>query len=234
MSKHSSNATGGYISGSMFAVQEAYKTIRTNILLSVIKDGCKKIVVTSAVSGEGKSTTTVNVAISLAQAFNKVLVIDCDLRKPRVHKALGVSSNPGLSNILSGLSDIREAVRDTKYPNLWVLTAGLTAPNPAEMLASGRMSALIEELEKGFDYIIFDTPPINVVSDALPLIKLSDGVIMVVRSNYSIYKEIDKALSQLDFIGARLVGAIVNDDNSTDTNPGRYGYGKRSKDDSEQ
>ena len=214
----------------LFAVQESYKAIRTNIILSVIKDGCKKIVVTSSVADEGKSTTAVNLAISLAQAFNKVLIMDCDLRKPRVHKALGLPKDPGLANLVSGLSEYNEVVQQTRYQNLWMLGAGLTAPNPSEILASQKMLSLVESLEKDFDYIIFDTPPINVVSDALPVISFSDGTVLVVRSGVSVYSEIDKALASLKFIEAKIIGIIVNDDNSKMSGNyyGRYGkYGDR-------
>ena len=212
----------------MFAVQEAYKAIRTNIILSVIKDGCKKLVITSSVPHEGKSTTSVNLAVSLAQAFKRVLLVDCDLRKAKIHRALGIPGDPGLTNVLSGLADISDAVHATKYQNLFCLPAGLAAPNPAEMLASERMSAILAQLETQFDYIIFDTPPINVVSDALPLIKISDGVVLIVRAGVTVYSDFDQALSALEFIEAHIVGVIVNDDNGDEE--GGYGsYGKYGK-----
>jgi len=212
----------------MFAVQEAYKAIRTNIILSVIKDGCKKLVITSSVPHEGKSTTSVNLAVSLAQAFKRVLLVDCDLRKAKIHRALGIPGDPGLTNVLSGLADISDAVHATKYQNLFCLPAGLAAPNPAEMLASERMSAILAQLETQFDYIIFDTPPINVVSDALPLIKISDGVVLIVRAGVTVYSDFDQALSALEFIEAHIVGVIVNDDNGDEE--GSYGsYGKYGK-----
>ena len=212
----------------MFAVQEAYKSIRTNIILSVIKDGCKKLVITSSVPHEGKSTTSVNLAVSLAQAFKRVLLVDCDLRKAKIHRALGIPGDPGLTNVLSGLADISDAVHATKYQNLFCLPAGLAAPNPAEMLASERMSAILAQLETQFDYIIFDTPPINVVSDALPLIKISDGVVLIVRAGVTVYSDFDQALSALEFIEAHIVGVIVNDDNGDEE--GGYGsYGKYGK-----
>ncbi|MBQ3230254.1 MAG: CpsD/CapB family tyrosine-protein kinase [Clostridia bacterium] len=231
MAKNNKNSGYGYGYGynggnnSMFSVQEAYKAIRTNLILSVIKDGCKKIVITSSNPHEGKSTTAVNVAISLSQAFKRVLIIDCDLRKARVHKALGVAGEPGLTNILSGLSDADESVQPTKYQNLYCLPAGLFAPNPAEMLASERTAALIASLEQSFDYIIFDTPPINIVSDALPLIKLSDGVVFIVRSKVTVYSEFEKALDALEFIDARLIGVIVNGDDGSEEGGGRKRYG---------
>lgn len=223
---------GGYgKTDTMFAVQEAYKAIRTNIILSVIKDGCKKLVITSSVPHEGKSTTAVNLAVSLAQAFKRVLLVDCDLRKARIHRALGIPGDPGLTNVLSGLADISDAVHATRYQNLYCLPAGLAAPNPAEMLASERMLSTLAQLEPQFDYIIFDTPPINVVSDALPLIKISDGVVLIVRAGTTVYADFDQALSALEFIEAHIIGVIVNDDNGEEEggygNYGKYGkYGK--------
>ncbi len=222
---NSKNNYGGYGNSSMFPIQEAYKAIRTNIILSAMKDGCKKIVITSANPHEGKSTTSVNVAISLAQAFKRVLIVDCDLRKAKIHRAFGLPGEPGLTNILSKLSDVDDAVYPTKYANLYCLPAGIFAPNPAEMLASGRMHTLFERLESKFDYIIFDTPPMNVVSDALPIIKMSDGVVFIVRSKVSLYREFEKALASLEFIGARLLGVIVNGDDGSEEGHRSY-YGK--------
>jgi len=200
-----------YNNSELFGVQEAYKSIRTNIILSIIKDGCKKIVVTSSLQGEGKSTTSVNISISLAQAFNKVLFIDCDLRLSKIHKALGVARDPGLTNILSGLASIEESIQATKFENLSVISSGIPAPNPSEILASPKMQELVTKLEQRFDYIVMDTPPINIVSDALPLAKISDGVIMVVRSRFTTYHELDKAIKSLQFIDAKILGVILND-----------------------
>ena len=217
-----------YGNSELFSVQEAYKAIRTNIILSVIKDGCKKIVVTSSLQAEGKSTTSVNIAISLAQAFNKVLFIDCDLRLSKVHKALGIARDPGITNILSGLASIEESIQPTKCENLFVIPAGIPAPNPSEMLASAKMQLLLSKLETKFDYIIMDTPPINIVSDALPLAKIADGVILVVRSRVTTYADLDKAVKALQFIDAKIIGMILNDsaeEKNKHYKNNRYGYG---------
>ena len=195
----------------LFSVQEAYKSIRTNIVLSVIKDGCKTIVFTSSIPSEGKSTTSVNVAISLSKAFYKVLIIDCDLRKPRIHRALEMNNNVGLSNVLSGLDSIDMAIQHSKkYENLDVLSSGLIAPNPSEMLASDRMAKLLEKLRENYNYIIIDTPPINVVADALPLIKQSDGVILIVRQEHTTHNELSKSIKSLQFIDAHILGFVMN------------------------
>ncbi len=194
----------------MFSVKEAYKAIRTNIALSIMKDGCKRIVFTSAIPSEGKSTTALNVAVSVAQAYSRVLLIDCDLRKPRMHRALGLSNTVGVTNVLSGLSTLEQAIQKSKFENLDVLSSGLLAPNPSEMLASERMKAMLDKLSETYEYIILDTPPINVVSDALPLVKISDGVVFVTRQNYSTHGEFQGALSKLEFINAKIIGVVVN------------------------
>lgn len=201
---------GGDESALMFSVKEAYKAIRTNIALSIMKDGCKRIVFTSAIPSEGKSTTALNVAVSVAQAYTRVLLIDCDLRKPRMHRALRLPNNVGVTNVLSGLSTLEQAIQKSKFDNLDVLSSGLLAPNPSEMLASERMKNMLDELSETYDYIILDTPPINVVADALPLIKISDGVVFVTRQNYSTHGEFQAALSKLEFINAKIIGVVVN------------------------
>lgn len=194
----------------MFSVKEAYKAIRTNISLSIMKDGCKRIVFTSAIPSEGKSTTALNVAVSVAQAYTRVLLIDGDLRKPRMHKALGLPNNVGVTNVLSGLSTLEQAIQKSKFDNLDVLSSGLLAPNPSEMLASERMKNMLDKLSEIYDYIIIDTPPINVVADALPLIKISDGLVFVTRQNYSTHGEFQSAMSKLEFINAKIIGVVVN------------------------
>ncbi|MBE6677865.1 MAG: CpsD/CapB family tyrosine-protein kinase [Ruminococcaceae bacterium] len=194
----------------MFSVKEAYKAIRTNIALSVMKEGCRRLVFTSAIPSEGKSTTALNVAVSFSRAYSRVLLIDCDLRKPRMHKALGLSNNVGVSNVLSGLANLDDAIQKSRFENLDVLSSGLIAPNPSEMLASERMQKMLDTLSERYEYIIIDTPPINVVADALPLIKISDGMVLVTRQNYSSHGELEAALSKLQFINAKILGVVVN------------------------
>ncbi|MBR6594898.1 MAG: CpsD/CapB family tyrosine-protein kinase [Clostridia bacterium] len=210
----------------MFSVKEAYKAIRTNIALSVMKDGCRRLVFTSAIPSEGKSTTALNVAVSFSKAYSRVLLVDCDLRKPRIHRALGVPNNTGVTNVLSGLAELEQAIQKTRFENLDVLSSGIWAPNPSEMLASERMQKLLDALAHRYEYIIIDTPPVNVVADALPLIKVSDGVVLVARQNYSSHGDIENAISKLQFIDAKILGVVVNDSNDTDTKKykgGRYG-----------
>ncbi|MBQ9940432.1 MAG: CpsD/CapB family tyrosine-protein kinase [Clostridia bacterium] len=191
-------------------VNESYKAIRTNIILSVIKNECKKIVVVSSVPGEGKSTTAANIAISLAQTDKKVLIIDADFRRPSLYKIMELNNAPGVTNVLTGLASIEEAINHTAYPNLDVLCAGISVPNPSELLACETTNNLISMMEEKYDYIIFDTPPLNAVSDALPLIRISDGTVMVVRHNISTTPELDKAIQSINFIGGKIIGFVYN------------------------
>lgn len=214
-----------------FQVTEAYKSIRTNIMFSIAHKGCKKVVISSAMENEGKSTGAVNIAISLAQTDLRVLLIDTDLRKPKIHMFFDMNSAPGLTHALSGIKSLDEVVRHTSYTNLDVITAGATPPNPSELLASESFEELLRTLEEHYDYIIVDTPPVNVVSDALPVIKKSDGVVLMVRSGMATYPDLDKAIHNLQFIDAKILGLVLNgvDTRSkgygTKSGYGKYGYG---------
>lgn len=199
-----------------FRIEESYKTIRANIMFSVMKKGCKIIVVSSSTPGEGKTTTTANLAVSISEADQRVLLVDGDLRKPKVHQYFNLSNAPGLTNYLSDTltgkkrADLFSVIHPTEYENLSVLCSGTIPPNPAELLGSELMSDFLKEISRDFDYIIIDTPPINVVSDALPVIREADGVVLVVRSNQTTHPELQKALNSLEFIDAKILGFVVN------------------------
>jgi capsular exopolysaccharide synthesis family protein len=215
-----------------FRVEEAYKSIRANIMFSVMKKGCKTIVVSSASPNEGKTTTTINLAITFSQADQKVLLIDGDLRKPKIHHYFSLPNAPGLTNYLGSTVstsrkdrvDLYDVIHPTEFENLSILCSGSIPPNPAELLGSELMANFLDEISKDFDYIIIDTPPINVVSDALPVIREADGVVLVVRSNHTTHPDIQRAISSLEFIDAKILGFVVN----FVGNPtgGKYGYGK--------
>ena len=212
-----------------FRVEEAYKSIRANVMFSVMKKGCKKIVVSSSSPNEGKTTTTINLAITFAQAGQRVLLLDCDLRKPKLHHYFSVPNSPGLTNYLGSVVstsrkdkvDLYEVIHKTEYSNLYAICSGSIPPNPAELLGSELMADFLSELEKDFDYIIIDTSPINVVSDALPLIRESDGVVLVVRSNQTTHPDIQRVISSLEFIDAKILGFVVNFAGSSSS--GKYG-----------
>lgn len=212
-----------------FGVVEAYKSIRTNIMYSMPKtDGGKVIVLTSATASEGKSTTCINLALTFAQVNAKVLLIDCDLRKPKLHRYLRIERKDGLSNVLCGFSEIDNAIKVGVKENLDVLTSGEVPPNPAELLQTEAFALLLKELKKRYDYIILDTPPINIVTDAIFPIKLSEGTILLARKDYTTYDMIEQALEKMQRADANVIGTILIDNKENDNigyyKKGKYGY----------
>ena len=218
--------------GLKFRIEESYKSIRTNIMLSVIKNGCKTIVVSSSNAGEGKTTTSINLAISLSQADQRVLLIDGDLRKPKIHHYFSIPNAPGLTNFLSDVAnnksrnaDLFNTVHPTEIANLSIITSGSIPQNPAEILGSELMTEFLKEISKQNDYIIIDTPTINVVSDALPVVRMSDGIIVVIKSNSSTHPELAKTIEALKFIQANILGFVVNFvENKSSRYSKKYGY----------
>jgi capsular exopolysaccharide synthesis family protein len=212
-----------------FRVEEAYKTARTNLAFSILKEGCKKVVVTGALSREGKSTTSVNLAISLAQQINtKVLLIDCDLRKPRVNQFFDLDNTPGLTDYLSRAKTLEEVLKGTDVENLSVIVGGTLPPNPSELLASNNMKDFLTQMESEFDYIIMDTPPLNVVIDCLPLATISDGVVLSTMQGYSTHPEVSKTVETLQRVDAKILGFVLNAfrDENKKSNNNKYGYYK--------
>ena len=194
-----------------FFTVEAYKLARTNIALSIIKQGCKKIVFTSAIAGEGKTTTSCNIAAAFSKHLNlKTLIVDCDLRKPTVSKFFDLKNSPGLTNYLSGMNSLDEIIQVVPNTNLSVICSGIIPPNPSELLSSHEFSELLDELSNNFDYIILDTPPVNIVSDVLPVAEKSDGVVIVTFEERSNYVDIDKAIESLKRCDAKILGFILN------------------------
>lgn len=192
---------------SSFQVQEAYKTLRTNIRFS---SAGKKFCITSGLASEGKSITTLNVAISFAQAGQRVLLIDADLRRPSMARLLVENGAPGLSNVLAGLCTEEEVIHKDQMPNLDLMFSGEIPPNPSELLSSDSLPALLERLEKNYDYIFMDTPPVNIVTDACIVGSLMDGVLFVVRQNQSDRESVKHGVSLLEIAGAKLLGFIFN------------------------
>ena len=194
-----------------FFVKEAYKALRTNIIFSLPIDECKKIAVTSALAGEGKSTNCLNLAISFAQMGSKTIIVDADLRRPNISKLLDKKASPGLSNVLVGLSSLDEVICKTKFDNLDTIFSGDIPPNPTELLISDRMNEMLDKLSENYDYIFIDCPPINVVTDASIISKYVSGMIMVVRQGETTKDDVLEAKNQLDFAGAKIIGTILND-----------------------
>ncbi len=218
---------------SSFIVSEAYKTLRTNILFSTGNAGCKTFVITSAVPGEGKTTTAINIAISFAQTEKKVVIIDADLRKPKLHEYFELKNKVGVSNILSGVYEEKDTqyIQKTNVKNLDLISSGHIPPNPIELLSSDKMESFIKNLEESYDFIIIDTPPINIVSDALVLSKIVTGYIMVARGKYTEYHSLNVAMSNFELANIKPLGVVLNDfdRNQSSHNVGgkyyKYGYG---------
>ena len=220
-----------------FFVLEAYKTLRTNVSFALAdKEVCPVIMVTSALQNEGKSITALNLAVSYAMADRRVLVIDCDLRRPKIARLLNERAAVGLSNLIMDPNLRSEAVRSTKIKGLDVLLSGNIPPNPSELLGSSRMERLLQELRQEYDIIVLDSPPVNVVTDAVVLAPRSDGVLFLVRANHSERGAVIHAVEQMEYAKAKILGFALNDVEAEKT-PfghgkyrgtyyGRYGYGK--------
>lgn len=209
---------------SPFALQEAYKTLRTNIQFSLRGNTCKRFCITSSSAGEGKSITMLNLAISFAETGKKVLLIDADLRRPALARLLVEKSTPGLSNVLAEQASLEEAIRPNLYPNLDVLFSGDVPPNPSELLSGEAMQKLIEDMSTQYDYILVDVPPVNVVSDCCIIANLLDGVLLLARQDRSRKEGIKQAVNQLKLTDAKLLGYILNGVTVRTKGYYRYGY----------
>ncbi len=204
-----------------FAVVEAYKAIRTNIMFLLPSKEGKVFEISSALPNEGKSSCCINLAIAFSQMGNRVLLIDGDLRKPTIHRKMHLPNTKGLSSALVGFCDFSEAISSVAT-NFDVLVSGPIPPNPSELLGSDAMSRLLETGKEKYDYIIIDTPPVNVVADAVVLAPKTEGIVMVVQACQTTHDEFKKAVSALGFADVKLLGAILN--SSTENNKKYYRY----------
>lgn len=189
---------------------EAYRSLRTSIKFSSIDKPIKTIVITSSLIGEGKSTVVGNLAYSLNQDGSRVLVIDCDLRKPSIHENFLLSNEKGLVDVLVGKSDLKSVTKKIE-DSLFLITAGTIPTNPAEILGSKEMEDLIKELSINFDYIILDTPPILPVSDTLLLASKADATLIVVKARKTKEKVVKESYDQLVEAKANVIGTILNE-----------------------
>ena len=190
---------------------EAYRALRTSILLSVAPSPPKMILITSTVAGEGKTVTALNLAESLAQRKGRVLIVDCDMRKSSMALALGVDNQKGLSTILTGSTTLDEALQEYEaVPNLWLLPSGPVAPNPAELLGSDTMGSLCSELAERFEHVILDSPPVLAVTDATILAGLVNGVVLVAESGKTHRAALLRTRAVLENTGARILGVVLN------------------------
>ncbi len=207
-----------------FVVTEAYNTFRTNLLFALSTTNSNVFIVSSALSGEGKSTNAANLAISIGETESRVLVIDADLRRPTQHRMFHLSNKKGLSTILAGMTKIDDAINKNVHGNTDVITSGPMPPNPSQMLTSDNMQKFISEVSKMYDYVIIDTSPVNVVSDALIISKYTAGIVLVTRENITTYDMIDRALSSVDFVGTNILGIVSNSVDVDAKHYGKYRY----------
>ncbi len=189
---------------------EAYRSLRTNLDFLSPDNPLKTIIFTSSGTKEGKSKTISNLAISMAQAGKKTVLLDCDLRKPMLHRFFTMPNYEGLSSLLTNEITSEEALRQTEIENLQIITSGLIPPNPAELLGSQRMGALLEELKEKFQIVLLDTPPVIAVADAVILGGKVDGVVLVVASHQTHREMLNKAYGILKKGKVNLIGAILN------------------------
>lgn len=198
------------VSDSKSIISEQFRTIRTNITFSMPDEELKTILVTSSTSGEGKSTTAANLGVVFAQEGKRVLIIDGDLRKPTLHQTFKTFNKVGLSNVLARKVPFHEAVQEAFIVGLYVLTSGPIPPNPAELLSSTAMDTLIQDVKKDFDIIIFDAPPLLIVSDAQILSNKCDGTLLIANSGVAEKEVVQKAKAILKASQAKILGVVLN------------------------
>jgi capsular exopolysaccharide synthesis family protein len=202
-------------------LSEAYRNIRTSVLLSFSEKPPKRIVITSPNPSEGKTTTAINTAIALAQTGAQVLIIDADLRHPRVHKIFPEANGAGLSNFLSGNAALESTIKKTEIPNLYYLPAGPIPPNPSELIGANLFKSMMESLAEKFDHIIVDSPPALGFSDAIILSASMDGVILVVAGGKTPREILQRAKEVLNQVNAKILGVVIN---RVDMHRSGYGY----------
>ena len=191
-------------------ISESYRVLRTNIQFASVDKPIKTIAVTSSSPGEGKTTTISNLAITFAQSGSKVLLIDADLRKPRIHKVFHLPNNEGMTTILAQHIDYSACVNGCSIDNLYILTSGPVPPNPSEILSSNAMKKFIETLKNDFDIILIDAPPVGVVTDGAILSTIVDGTILVVSSGDVEIEAAQRAKDLLEKVNANILGVVLN------------------------
>jgi len=205
-----------------FSVEEAYKSLRTNLIFSLPEEKSKIIEITSSTQNEGKSVTAVNLAIALAKNGEKVILIDCDLRLATVARKLKIKQKPGLTNLLFGLNSAAEVI--VHHPSgIDVIPAGNLPPNPSETLGSSRMATVLEFMREHYNYVILDVPPIGVVTDAAVLASKVSGVVLVVRQDKARSEGIDEAINRIRLANGKILGFVLTDANVEKKSYSKYG-----------
>jgi capsular exopolysaccharide synthesis family protein len=203
---------------------EAFRSLRTSLVFTNGTDGKRMIAVTSTQPLEGKTTTACNLAVALALGGARVMLIDADMRRPGLHRTMGLQNQVGLSHVLSGQARVREAVQRTPEPNLYVMTAGRTPPNPSELLSSARMQNLVSNLESGpFDWVIIDTPPVLAVTDAVIIAPYVSGLVFVVGAEMTRRAHAERAIQTIQSGKPNIIGAVLN---RVDLNRNKYYYSR--------
>lgn len=206
-------------------IAESCRALRTNILFSGAERELKTLLVSSANQREGKTTSCIYLGTTMAQSGQRVLLIDTDMRRPRLHESMGVPRQVGLSNLILGDQSYEAVIKTTEVPNLYVLPCGPLPPNPAELLMTNRFHAVLAELATRFDRVILDSPPVQAVTDAVVLSKIVDGVVLVVRADKTLREDVRRSAKQIRDVNGWISGVIVNEINTGDRSYYSYGYG---------
>ena len=214
-----------------FEGKEAYNLLRTNLMFATKRNdrNARVIGMTSSVHGEGKSLTIINLAYAIAESGRRVVLVECDLRLPTLRKKLGLPKTTGLSNLLAGNTGEKATLhKDVLIKNFDVVLAGDIPPNPSELLGSKAFANLVDNVAESYDVVLLDLPPVGEVSDALVVSKVADGLIVVVRNDYTIQSDLDYTLRQREMVGAKVIGFVYNG-SATKSKKYKYGYGKKYK-----
>lgn len=205
-------------------IAEAFRKLRTNLQFLTIDNPPRVIVVTSSMPSEGKTTTAINLALALAEADHRVVLVDGDLRRPMLHKRLDLVGPVGLSTVLSGATQLSDALQKTRFPRLHVLTSGIVPPNPSEILGSQSARKLLSELRAKFDYVIIDSTPLLAVTDAAILAAGADGVLIIARFGHTKRDQLSHAVRNVEDVGAPLLGAVFTMMPTRGASSYSYGY----------
>lgn len=207
------------------AYDESIRTLRTNILFSNVDKDIKKIVVTSSVPDEGKTTVSIDLARSLASSSSRVVLIDLDLRNPSVKNMPSQENNIGVTTVIMKKATLSDAsTQDTEQENLDIISSGPIPPNPTELIASDSMKSILDKLTINYDYVIIDTPPVGILTDAAIISTLSDGVLLVIKSGSTKKEMVKKAIDNIEKVNGNILGAIMTFVNVKNSQYGNY-YG---------
>lgn len=208
-----------------FQLVESYKQLRTNIMFAMSVNDTHIVEFSSSFPGEGKSITSANIAIAMAQTGARVLLIDCDLRKPVQHKVFGVDNKKGVSSVLGKMASMDDVLHKNITSNLDLISSGPMPPNPSELIASKNMELFMNEVAGKYDYVIVDTPPINVVTDALELSRYTGGIVLVTRQGVTSYEDVKRTLHSAKLIEIPVLGLVINGVRESKFNSyGKYGH----------